>query len=169
LLEPLRQGVVETIALWSTLHPADFELEPMLVLLRNFVQTLRDTGVREEVVDVFQRVAAKQDQSKARQSLKLLPPLSPITLAVECLTTRTIKAEELARQITLIDFEVYHRLEACELTRIAKGFDQAPNVQSMSRIFNRISQWIVSTIVGEVDLAERVSFFLFDELVFFSI
>lgn len=33
LMEPIRRGVVDTVAQWSKLHPADFQLEPMRVLL----------------------------------------------------------------------------------------------------------------------------------------
>lgn len=113
---------------------------------------------------MFRLVAARDKRTVERQSVKLLPPLvSAAQLVGKTVLWANIPAESTARQLTLINFDVYHQLEAEELLRIHKTFDDAPHAREMVQYFNRASAWIVSTIVSEESVAERagcIAYFL---------
>jgi hypothetical protein len=48
-------------------------------------------------------------------------------------------------------------LQAQELQRISKNFDAAPTVREMTRIFNRLSLFIVSCVVSEIETQGRAA------------
>jgi hypothetical protein len=60
-----------------------------------------------------------------------------------------LPVEEVARQLTLIDFDLYKRVEAIEFHKISKGFQNAPNVQLMTDFFNRACQFFVNQILRD--------------------
>jgi hypothetical protein len=66
---------------------------------------------------------------------------------------------EIARQITLIDFDQFKLIEPKECLNQSwnKGNREvkAPNIHQMIQTFNTLSNWIGTTIVGTPDLKER--------------
>lgn len=72
-----------------------------------------------------------------------------------------IDALEVARQITLIDSELFRAIQPYEfLGQAWLGPNKdvlAPNIGKMTRRFNRTSQWVKTQILAETEFKERVA------------
>jgi hypothetical protein len=67
--------------------------------------------------------------------------------------------EEIARQMTLLEYELYRRVQLPELmnqnwTRAA-AHELAPNLTALISHFNRVSQWVQTTVLRHVDTKLR--------------
>jgi hypothetical protein len=67
--------------------------------------------------------------------------------------------EEIARQLTLLEYELYRRVQLPELmnqnwTRAA-AHELSPNLTTLIAHFNRISQWVQTTILRHIDAKLR--------------
>lgn len=71
-----------------------------------------------------------------------------------------IDDEELARQLTLIEFEIFVNIKPSELLNQSwnkpKLRHRAPNVTALIERFNRVSVWCATMIVSEIRLKNRV-------------
>lgn len=69
-------------------------------------------------------------------------------------------ALEVARQITLIDFNIFKKIEPKECLNQAWNSKnretQAPNIAQMIKRFNKLSNWVGSTVVQTTDLDQRI-------------
>eukprot|EP00047_Mylnosiga_fluctuans_P021777 m.109029 g.109029 ORF g.109029 m.109029 type:complete len:577 (+) comp9027_c0_seq1:33-1763(+) len=68
--------------------------------------------------------------------------------------------EELAKQITLLDIEIFRRIQPEELMNgvwlSKEKFDKAPNVVAFTRRFNHVSFWVTKEILSAPTQAVRV-------------
>eukprot|EP00002_Diphylleia_rotans_P006080 TRINITY_DN1538_c0_g1_i1.p1 TRINITY_DN1538_c0_g1~~TRINITY_DN1538_c0_g1_i1.p1 ORF type:complete len:1104 (+),score=200.96 TRINITY_DN1538_c0_g1_i1:56-3367(+) len=72
----------------------------------------------------------------------------------------TFEPEEIAKQITLIDWKVYNAIKAHELLQITWGDPRhpfkCPNVVLLTQRFNQISAWVAACVVSGKTVRERV-------------
>ncbi len=144
LLEPIRNGVVETVALWARLHPQDFAVASVQTLLQKFVQLLRETRVDEKVIEGFNNLA-----TVPKPTPRSLAEGEVVDFQGSLMSLLNIPHEQIATQMTLLEFELYRHVQAVELHKISKGFANAPNVQLATNFFNRACQFLVSQVLRE--------------------
>ncbi len=144
LLEPVRTGVVETVAVWARLHPMDFTIDTVRALLQKFLQLLRDTRVDQKVIDGFNSLLDMPVRPTPRAA-----DGETIDFGGSMMSLLNIPHEQIASQMTLIEFGHYKHVQAVELHRISKGFSNSPNVVLTTAFFNRACRFFVSQILRE--------------------
>jgi len=86
----------------------------------------------------------------------ILPP----TLNFKDLTVLDIAPLEMARQLTLIEYDMFRKIQPKECLQQAwtggERQTRAPNIYTIITRFNRISNWVSSEIVSEGKLKQRV-------------
>lgn len=67
---------------------------------------------------------------------------------------------EFSRQITLLESHLYSLINAQEFINQAWSKSQkeekAPNIFNMTKYFNRVSGWVIATLMNENDLKKRI-------------
>jgi hypothetical protein len=86
-------------------------------------------------------------------------PIVPKNIFAASLTWMDVDEEEIARQLTLIEFDTFRKIRTSELLLQAwnrpKFKHRAPNVLSMIARFNAVSQWVGSQIVKQDKIRPR--------------
>eukprot|EP01028_Stygiella_incarcerata_P008190 TRINITY_DN349_c2_g1_i1.p1 TRINITY_DN349_c2_g1~~TRINITY_DN349_c2_g1_i1.p1 ORF type:complete len:2015 (+),score=552.66 TRINITY_DN349_c2_g1_i1:127-6171(+) len=107
--------------------------------------------VEEEMKVVF---VSAPPRIQLPKNLKKVPSLSSFTFNV-----LDWPAMEIARQMTLIEYDMFRRIEPKEC--LGNAFlkkdkaSRAPHIVSMTRHFNDTSRWVIETILAEKDLRKR--------------
>ena len=94
------------------------------------------------------------------------PPLVPVAVALGAAAPMAgvldVHAQELARQLTLLEQELFRRIRPWELQNLAfakKDKARAPHVAAVTARFNAVSRWVTATLVAPRALARRVRLF----------
>jgi len=113
--------------------------------------------------------SAVEKQLKLRQSATnpILEPAPPDSVEESPLEAQGLAAyseEEIADQLTLIDFNLYSAIKPVELLNQAWNKEslkhRAPNVLAMIHRFNNISLWAASEILFHPSIKERVAMYV---------
>ncbi|CAL8072104.1 unnamed protein product [Calicophoron daubneyi] len=103
------------------------------------------------------RKSLRGDRIRLVQTIQQLPPeqldLGLVTCAEDVRLTN-IHPVELARQITLYEWELYSRIEFWEVN--GKERIKAPNLQASLLFSNKIKWWLVSAIMNTENMEDRV-------------
>jgi len=90
---------------------------------------------------------------------KFPKPLFPHTLLRHNFQWHHVNPQEIARQLTLIDFEYFRKIQSVEFMNLAwskpRLKHRASNLLRMIDRFNRLSRWVVSVITLPKQLSER--------------
>ena len=83
--------------------------------------------------------------------------------SLENLKFEDIHPVEFARQLALVDHGLYRAIQPSEVlhmrwTKEALKEKKSPNVLKMIEQFNRVGQWVISTIITEHDKPSRVKY-----------
>eukprot|EP00043_Microstomoeca_roanoka_P017118 m.177519 g.177519 ORF g.177519 m.177519 type:complete len:1089 (+) comp16573_c0_seq2:234-3500(+) len=165
---PTKLRVLNVLKLWVDKHFYDFTGERSKGLIRKllvFIQQEVQTGhQRERQCQAVIRCIQNHKSKKARAAEQLEhidPPSDTLWLPVDASTMHvlTLHPVEVARQLTLIDSALYRAIQPSELvgqqwTKKNKETG-SPNVLAFIRQFNRVSHWVIRTIVETTDLDER--------------
>jgi len=143
----------------------DFEGEPELVELYNaFVEKMKKEG---SLAGFLEKAMQKQlsHQKKAftgeimfdQEAPKPILPKTPSN-GIR-LTFEDVHVLELARQLTLIEYDLYRKIFPKEFLSLSwqkpdKDI-RSPNLLAMIRNFNQISGWVVTCLVQESNLKKR--------------
>lgn len=145
LLEPLRTGVLETFLLWAQIHPRDFVADNVKRLLERFSRLLKHTkSADDKTISEIEKLMHVGDA-----------PVFPIAISStvfnegSLMSLANMPSEEIAKQLTLIEFSMYQRMQAVEFHRIAKGFDNAPTMELICKFFDRGAQFFVSQVLKD--------------------
>lgn len=97
--------------------------------------------------------AASKDNAAASSAMSLKRPGLAGSLY-------DLSSDEIARHLTLIEFEVYSQIKPTEFFGQAwakpKHHHRAPNIRAMIERFNSITRWITTEIVSEEKIRSRV-------------
>ena len=87
--------------------------------------------------------------------MPLLPPNMTFSSLIE------LHPEEVARQLTLLEFDLYRAIRPWECLGLAWSKKdketKAPNILKMIQRFNQVSQWIATEIVSTDSLKQRIA------------
>jgi len=97
------------------------------------------------------------------QSMNYPKPLISNKLTLETFKFEEVNELEIARQLTIMDFEKFRSIQPRECLGQAWSkkdkAERAPNIIAMIEQFNKVTTWVQLTIVSEVDLHKRAAVF----------
>ncbi|CAH8574870.1 unnamed protein product [Dicrocoelium dendriticum] len=123
--------------------------------LWEFLDTVDARNLQDNVANI--RKSLRGDRTRLIQIIQQLPPdpldLGLVTRAEEVKLTN-VHPLELARQITLHEWELYSRIEFWEVN--GKEKTKAPNLQASLDFSNKIKWWLVYSIMSAEHLEDRL-------------
>ncbi|KAJ5074401.1 guanine nucleotide exchange factor [Anaeramoeba ignava] len=156
--------VVNVFVLWIQNYFSDFNpnlLHKLFIFSENYLQ--RDGY--QTVLHILKTILSKKFQGTSNESeylnMSLPEPKIPKNIFSPKLTLNDIDEEEIARQLTLYEFNIYKQIKPKELLNQAwnkqKLKHNSPNVIRLIERFNDLSVWIATSIISQIKLANRVS------------
>ena len=160
---PVRLRVLNVIKALIDHHFHDFEDdENMMNAFNNFMEVVTATGMGKMAEQLKTQMEKKISNSKEPLQIVLdkAPPFTLLPKASQyCLMD--VDSLELARQVTLLEFDYFKQLRAKEFLK--QGWTKkdkearAPNLLNMIRLSNKVSNWVYSEIVSTEDLNQRAA------------
>lgn len=141
----------------SQYREIDFEL---MELIKLFVYGVVDQKILSKMVQTGVR-AALDKVKKENQQIKI-ESSNPILTAKkgQLLSIHDFSSEEIARQLCLMEWEIYSKIKASEFFGQAwakpKSYHRAPHIRAMIERFNVITRWISTEIIVQEKLRNRV-------------
>eukprot|EP00298_Acanthocystis_sp_HF-20_P016688 c21555_g1_i4.p1 GENE.c21555_g1_i4~~c21555_g1_i4.p1 ORF type:complete len:713 (+),score=281.26 c21555_g1_i4:1234-3372(+) len=140
---------------------SDFNQET-ITLLRDFLIDLKDQkSVVQKIEKILKTMGRKQMQAA---SLQLPEPLVTAQVCYPNFDLFSVDIVEVARQMTLLEFESYSKIKPSELLNLAwskaKLRHRATNLVCMSERFNSISLWVTRSILDCERLKDRAARFI---------
>lgn len=159
----IRLRALNMLRKWVRTHPYHFsENEQMGKLLSNFLSCVRLTG-NEKLANLIESdLAAELASATVTFAPLVSPPLNRPNIPVEDVA-RLVDAEpeELARQLSLQDQEMYRSVQVRELIKThfmsKKAAELAPNVKRFTERFNRTAAVVSSSILALGNAEDRAS------------
>jgi hypothetical protein len=165
-LVKIRLRVVNLLRTWVTKHWVDFDGNPELQgKVEKFVETTVSASNASLASNLIKGMRSKQaDEVKKKTvvfSSKAPKSLAPLDKPINAeFGWMDYHATEIARQLTLIEYEMYKSITPFEF--LENGWSRkdkekrAPNILRMTRRFNMVSQWVQSQMCTRTDFRERV-------------
>jgi len=143
----------------------DFEGDTNLVdAYVQFIEDLNRLNVDKSLASLLEKALTRKmtGETQARTVTFPEPPptsVVPPNLDFENCTVEILDPVELARQLTLIEFELYQKIEPKELLNLnwmSKQKEQrSPGVLRQIRRFNEVSNWVSTSLLQEPNLKKR--------------
>lgn len=163
-LMPIRLRVCNVLRKWIEEFEDELSSTRLLRTLKTFLETtLKPDGYVVLAEAMSAALARKMKQREIPPATITEPPPEPKVprnVFSPSLSLMDINDEELARQLTLMEFETFRAIRPSELLNQVwnkpKQRHRAPNVVKMIRRFNEISNWVATSIVGSEKIRQRV-------------
>jgi len=164
MLFAIRLRCVNVLKSWFTLRPEDFSDSTELAeLARKFVSHFEQhTITAKNLTRLLDRAVASDFQQRTEVT-HTQPPPEPLLFEDAPLTPRSaddIHPEELARQLSLIEFNYWKAIRPHEFMNQAwmgrDGPAKAPHITAMIRMTNNVTRWVMSEILAAADVRRRV-------------
>ncbi|EFN64072.1 Protein son of sevenless [Camponotus floridanus] len=165
---PVQFRVLNVLRHWIDYHFHDFERDgKLLETLQSFLKTINDTSVTQKLVNLLLEIVERKRESSKPISLhfKNHPPAIKSHLKIpennEHYGILTIHPVEFARQLTLLEFQLYNAVKSVELvgcvwTKEDKN-KSSPNLMKMIRHTTNFTRWLEKIIVEAQNFKERVA------------
>ncbi|THD27109.1 putative ras GTP exchange factor son of sevenless [Fasciola hepatica] len=129
--------------------------QPVRKRLSEFLDSVDARNLSDNVANI--RKSLRGDRVRLIQTLQQLPP-EPLDLGLvsraDDVRVTNVHPLELARQITLYEWELYSRIEFWEVN--GKEKIKAPNLQASMNFSNKIKWWLVYSIMTADHLEDRL-------------
>jgi len=168
-LDRVRTRVTQTYKYWiENFYLYDFGVDPeALKKIEGIAQNMEKCNaahLAKMINSAVEKMRKEDSSGRVRSDLKCPPPLLPkkSLFGGKSKKTEIMKWPllEVARQITMIDFAIFSKIEPKECLNQAwnKGHREtkAPNIYRMINWFNQLSNWVGSVIVQLPELEDRV-------------
>lgn len=168
--KPVKMRVINVLKSWVKNHFYDFEKEPELLadLVRFLDEVHKNEVVLRGLIEPIQKSIEKQ--IKAMEIKKSLEPEIMLSRKPPEILWFTAKANEpesfniltlhpveLARQLTLLQFDLFRAIKPSELINAAN--ETSPSLKSLSRQHTLFSYWIQRCILKEDSLDKRAAIY----------
>jgi len=168
---PIQLRVVNVLKTWIKDYFSDFN-EKLIQTVKSFCESLRHDGnnaLANRISDTLNRKikgladddehGTSAEKSKSIFTTPAPEPRVPKNIWSQTLKIFDIEDEEIARQLTLMDFEIFYNIKATELLNQSwnkpKLRHRSPNVLILINRFNEISQWTASSILSYSKIKDR--------------
>eukprot|EP01105_Mastigella_eilhardi_P020099 TRINITY_DN4769_c0_g1_i2.p1 TRINITY_DN4769_c0_g1~~TRINITY_DN4769_c0_g1_i2.p1 ORF type:complete len:848 (+),score=226.97 TRINITY_DN4769_c0_g1_i2:245-2545(+) len=159
----IRLRVCNVVKKWIEEYSSDFD-DNLIVQLKQFIEHAGTFGghlamtMQKPLQKMLQETKQKKVVKKFSEATP--EPFIPRNIFSKALSLLDIDDEEIARQLTLIEFEIYERIRPSELLNQSwskpKLKHRSPNVLALIKRFNEVSQWVAEEILGQASIKDRV-------------
>nr|AAN46870.1 nucleotide exchange factor RasGEF A [Dictyostelium discoideum] len=155
--------VINVLKGWVDNYYSDFD-DKLIAMLRTFIDQIQikfpapASAVNKSLTKMVEKLSPVND-SKHIFNEKTPEPMVPKNIFSNNLSIYDIDEEEIARQLTLIEFEIYRNIKPPELLNQSwnktKLKSRAPNVLKMIDRFNSVSMWVATMIIQTTKVKAR--------------
>lgn len=150
------------LKIWTEQHFYDFEEDPQLI--KDYDKFLDNTmmpdmnklsGQLKKILN--KKLENRPDSLTAIQNMKAPPSIIPEKESISIVLE--IDPLEIARQLTLIEYDLYNKIMPKEC--LGQGWNKeqketnSPHIYQLIQRFNMMGKWVVSEIVKETDTTKR--------------
>lgn len=161
--KPMQLRVINVLRKWSGEHLNDFIKDKKLCdKLEEFANSLPKEKDKDGPGSAILRNLKKRDKP-IELKVFAAPPPKPILHGVvddKVADFRQIDPLEFARQMTLLDFDIYRKIQPYECIRQrwckTDRETEAPHITALSAGFNRMSNWVKTAVTFTEDIHARV-------------
>lgn len=170
-ITPVRLRVFNVFRQWVDKHYYDFENDTDL--LKMFLEFIKDSmsndkKMEKAVKSLTRAVRQRRETSENAKNLIFSEPPPEILKGsvglekerIDEFDILTLNPIEVARQLTLIESELYRSIKPSELVGQpwvkSNKEERSPNVLAMIHRFNHVSRWVATSVVETENLKERV-------------
>ncbi|XP_076354021.1 son of sevenless guanine nucleotide exchange factor isoform X2 [Tachypleus tridentatus] len=166
--QPVQLRILNVLRHWVDHHYYDFEREPQLLQkLRDFLSNVKGKNMRKWVESINKVIQRRSECVEEPREIMFSYEKSPpqvewhISTAPEKFDLLTLHPIEIARQLTLLEFDLYRAVKPSELTGSVwtKKDKQktSPNLLKMIHHSSNFSFWLEKCIIETENFEERVA------------
>lgn len=158
-----RLRIANVIKNWIDKHYHDFQQDPELVekldtfLDEHIISSMGEFGKNLKRLLHNERVTPAPTWANEAPA-----PIPPKSKTANDLKFKDFDPTEVARQLTIIESELYRKIESKECLNQAWNkedkLEKSPNIVAFIKRFNQVSSWVATEIVRQEKLKDRVSY-----------
>lgn len=169
--KPVKMRVINVIKSWVKNHFYDFQRHPTLLnKLHMFLHEVKTSErIYHSLIESIER-SIEQKKVRPKDEPEFIHSAEPPPIIwgsvkpneFEKFDILTLDPKEFARQLTLIEFELFRKIEPSELINVQdlrgktnKDSKTSPNLRRMEKHFDLMSYWVRKRIVEEEDFHRR--------------
>ncbi|KAH3853082.1 son of sevenless homolog 2-like [Dreissena polymorpha] len=167
-VKPVQFRVVNVLRHWVNDHFYDFQRDyGLLEKLKQFLESVKGKAMKKMADSILKVVQRQTEQPNPEREFTLQKQPPPIEWHLyqgknkEKFDILTLHPIEIARQVTLLEFDLYRAIQPSEMvgsvwTKKQKN-QTSPNLLKMMKFSNNFSYWLETCIVETENLEERVA------------
>ncbi|KAK3580871.1 hypothetical protein CHS0354_032932 [Potamilus streckersoni] len=165
-VKPVQFRVVNVLRHWVDHHFYDFERDQgLLHKLKEFLDTVKGKAMRKMADSILNVIQRRTECPGSEREFTYQKPPPPIEMHLarqkEQFDVLTLHPIEIARQITLLEFDLYRAVQPSELVGSvwmkADKYKTSPNLLKMIEFSNMFTFWLEKCIIEAENLEERVA------------
>eukprot|EP01091_Cochliopodium_minus_P018265 TRINITY_DN7351_c0_g1_i1.p1 TRINITY_DN7351_c0_g1~~TRINITY_DN7351_c0_g1_i1.p1 ORF type:complete len:565 (-),score=134.05 TRINITY_DN7351_c0_g1_i1:19-1713(-) len=159
----IKTRVVNVLKQWMSSYPEDFD-RSMSLTLGQFISSLSGTFAMSLKRPFVALISGTKEKilTKTVEKIEHEPLVDLSTIFKENLSLDQLNDEEIARQLTLVSHESFCLINSTEFLNQAwnnpKLKHKAINLINVIDLFNKIGNWVVSTILSKGEVKKRAQY-----------